>query len=496
MASLSEFARSYTNLDHRSVAHLQRLVASWGILADLCFADLLLHAPVDGNIDRIVALGHVRPITSQTIYGTDWMGSEAPVGGRPVVTRALRTGEIVEGEVTHPVGEEQVQIFAVPVRMDGEVIAVLTRESVRSMERPRGDLEETYLEVFLRFAKMLTAGSFPFPDELRNSETVPRVGDGVLVLDAGRRIRFSSPNALSALHRLGLHERALGSTLVELGLDNEAVDQCLTLRIPVAKEIKHGSETTLAMRCVPILEGAIDSETTGVLVLLRDVTELRVRDQMLRSKDASIREIHHRVKNNLQTISSLLRLQGRRLESAEAKAAIEESVRRIQTIALVHETLSRDTSDDISFVEIIRPLLRMVEDGLVAPDRRVSFEVTGDLGRLPTAMATPMAVVLTELLQNAVQHAFRDMASADAGLVRVELGVGDGRLEVSVVDDGIGVPEDFVHERSGGLGLSIVRTLVTDEMGGSLSIRPGLGPPSRAGTRVDISVPADARRTS
>ena len=79
---------------------------------------------------------------------------------------------------------------------------------------------------------------------------------------------------------------------------------------------------------------------TGAVVLLRDVSDLRRRDRLLVSKDATIREIHHRVKNNLQTISSLLRLHGRRLESHEARAALEESVRRIRSIALVHETLS------------------------------------------------------------------------------------------------------------------------------------------------------------
>ena len=129
---------------------------------------------------------------------------------------------------------------------------------------------------------------------------------------------------------------------------------------------------------------------------------------MLLSKDATIREIHHRVKNNLQTISSLLRLQGRRLESAEAKAAVEESVRRIRTIALVHETLSRDVGDDIDFKEILLPLAAMVEEGLQSPDRPVRLKIEGDAGRLPASVATPLAVVLTELLQNAVEHAFVD----------------------------------------------------------------------------------------
>src|SRR5207302_7757276 len=120
---------------------------------------------------------------------------------------------------------------------------------------------------------------------------------------------------------------------------------------------------------------------TGALVLLRGISELRRGDRMLISMDATIREIHHRVKNNLQTISSLLRLQGRRLEAPEAKAAIEESVRRIRSIALVHETLSRETGDDVQFHAIVRPLFRTAADSLISPARPVLVAVDADAGK-------------------------------------------------------------------------------------------------------------------
>ena len=95
-------------------------------------------------------------------------------------------------------------------------------------------------------------------------------------------------------------------------------------------------DASILLRVIPLLE---DRKPAGALILLRDVTDLRRRDRMLMSKDATIREIHHRVKNNLQTIAALLRLQGRRLDSPEARQAIKESERRIRSIAIVHETL-------------------------------------------------------------------------------------------------------------------------------------------------------------
>ena len=203
---------------------------------------------------------------------------------------------------------------------------------------------------------------------------------------------------------------------------------------------------------------------TGAVVLMRDISELRRRDRLLLSKDATIREIHHRVKNNLQTISSLLRLQGRRLSSPEAKAAVEESVRRIRSIALVHEILSHEAGDDVPFIEIVRPLVRMVEEALLSPEHPVDIKITGDAGKLPATIATPLAVVLNELLQNVVDHAYPAAADLDSGHVLLELDNDEAELRVRVTDDGAGLPEGFSLEGSTGLGLSIVRTLVTTEL--------------------------------
>jgi two-component sensor histidine kinase len=201
------------------------------------------------------------------------------------------------------------------------------------------------------------------------------------------------------------------------------------------------------------------------------VTELRRRDRLLLSKDATIREIHHRVKNNLQTISSLLRLQGRRLSSPEAKAAIAESVRRIRTIALVHETLSREPGEDVAFIEIVRPLMRLAEEGLQSPDRPVRFVVHGDGGRLAATVATPLSVVLTELLQNAVDHGFPEGSAG--GTVVVQLANDEETLKIRVINNGRGLDPGFDLDAATGLGLSIVRTLVTTELGGTIAMRSG-----------------------
>ena len=496
MATLAELTRQHTSLNREEVDHLQRLIGEWGMLADLSFADLLLYVPDEAG--RWVTIAQVRPATGQTIYPHDYVGTMAE-SELPLLSRAYGEGVICEGEIVVESEPEPVRMMAIPVRSGDRVLAVLTREwSGRSGRQP-GELERTYIGLFGRFAAMIADGLFPFSGQVADSSAAPRVGDGAMVLDGDARVLFGSPNAVSALHRVGIGANAVGMRLAELGFNDSPVRHAFETGLPVVEEFEQTPDVTFLARCIPVLSAGPDEDAhvTGGLLLLRDVTEVRTRDKLLLSKDATIREIHHRVKNNLQTISSLLRLQGRRLTSPEAKAAVAESVRRIRTIALVHETLSREPGDDVAFLEIVRPLLRLAEEGLQSVDRPVRFTVQGDGGRLPSTIATPLSVVLTELLQNAVDHGFPE--GSDGGDVVVVLAHEDDTLHIRVINDGRGLDPGFELNKATGLGLSIVRTLVTTELDGTIAMRAGtpedfrdvgLGDqPKGTGTVVDLTVP-------
>jgi two-component system, sensor histidine kinase PdtaS len=494
MATLAELTRQHTSLSRDETAHLQHLISEWGMLADLCFADMLLYVPAGEG--RWIVTAHVRPATGPTVYHTDWVGAWASESELPLLSAAMSTGEVQEGEIVVSSLSAPAQMLAIPVRYNDRIIAVLTRERSSISGRQPGELERTYLAIFDRFALMVAQGAFPFPGRIGDTGAAPRVGDGAIVLDEEGRVRYASPNAVSALHRVGISANAVGMRLAELGFNDSSVRQAFERVEPVIEEWDQNPDVTLLSRCIPIVEnGAV----TGGVLLMRDVTELRKRDRLLLSKDATIREIHHRVKNNLQTISSLLRLQARRLSSEEAKAAVAESVRRIRTIALVHETLSREPGDDVAFIEIVRPLLRLAEEGLQSVDRPVKFKVQGDGGRLPSTVATPLSVVLTELLQNAVDHGFPEGSAG--GTVVVQLANDGAELRVRVLDDGRGLDPSFDIVKATGLGLSIVRTLVTTELAGSLTMRPGNPEdfaaadlpeqPKGAGTVVDLRVPLE-----
>ena len=197
---------------------------------------------------------------------------------------------------------------------------------------------------------------------------------------------------------------------------------------------------------------------------MHDVTELRNRDRALVTKDATIREIHHRVKNNLQTVSALLRLQSRRVEDPIASAALAEAVRRVASIAIVHETLSTSSAETVLFDDVYD---RIVQNAIELSPRPISLGKLGEFGLLDSQVATPLALVITELIHNSLEHGLEK--SGDQ--LRIEVDLQDNKYEIKVIDNGVGLPAGFDWETSSNLGLQIVRTLTENELTGSIVLR-------------------------
>ncbi|MGH3383503.1 MAG: histidine kinase N-terminal domain-containing protein [Nocardioidaceae bacterium] len=484
MPSLNDVVRHHTELVEDDLEWLHLLIADWQIIADLSFADLVLWLP-DAEGNGFWAGAQMRPTTGPTAYLDDLVGAFVPTGRRPLLDAAYEQGRIAREGDPEWRDDVPVRVETIPVRRADQVLGVIARNTNLLGVRTPSRLELSYLQTATDLARMISEGTFPVVGGRSELTDSPRVGDGFVRLDSTGVVTYASPNAQSAYRRLGLAGDLVGQEFPGLTValvrsadvpTDEALGSLLSGRVQREVEVDN-DDATLILRSIPLRPGG---EHIGALVLMRDVTELRLRERELLSKEATIREIHHRVKNNLQTVAALLRLQARRIGVPEGRSALEEAVRRVGSIAIVHDTLSQTSEESVEFDEIADKLRAMATD-VASPGAEVRTKRDGSFGTLLAEVATPLAIVLTELMQNAVEHGFGE----HSGTVVLRVTRAREWLVVHVDDDGNGLPDGFEPGTMESLGMSIVRTLVVGELGGSLAF----GDSPDGGARMSVQLP-------
>jgi two-component sensor histidine kinase len=474
MASIEEYLQGRSPISPSEIHRLRELVADWQILSDLSFADLILWVPIRKDAmswpTGYIAVAHIRPTTAATVFANDVIGDEIRWGERTYLDEALSSAEIIRDTEPQQFGDLMIKEETIPVLMDEKVIAVISRHRNSDLMRQPSKLELNYREIAHELYRMVAEGNFPYKDAGSLFDPTPRVGDGLIRIDVNGTISYASPNARSAFSRMGWSNELIGYPLGDIAhqLARESVDASdeslkgrLSGRALRRVEVENPGGT-IDLIVLPILAG---QDRTGAIVLLNNVTELRRRERELVTKDATIREIHHRVKNNLQTVSALLRLQARRIDNPEASQALNEAVRRIASIALVHETLSGGSDASVGFDDVLDRLVRHALE-LTPRLNEVTISRTGQLGSVDPRIATPLALVITELIYNALEHGLEDEGTELT--IAIER---DGQsAHVTIIDDGVGLPVGFDLTQSSNLGLQIVRTLTENELRGTLSL--------------------------
>ncbi len=490
MPTLTELVSSAGRSSAPDAEWLHLVVGDMQLLADLAFSDIVLWVPTED--DSFVAVAHNRPSSAATLFYRDFVGQRIKSEWRSLVTEAFEKAVIVDSSAPDWFEETPTRVRAVPVQRrlspsnreaTNVPIAVLTRHTNLSETRSPSRQEITFNECADELFTMIGAGDFPdvgAPTGPRRG--APRASDGLIRIDVDGITTFASPNALSAFNRMGFTGELEGESLAEvtsaLVESQHTVDESLPLvvtgRAPWRTDIE-ARGVNVSLRAIPIKNRG---DRKGAIVLCRDVTELRHQEQELITKDATIREIHHRVKNNLQTVASLLRIQARRSRTDEARDALIQAMRRVSAIAVVHDTLSEGLNQNVDFDEVFERVLLLVAEVASTAGTKVHPKKKGNFGVLPSEYATPLALALTELVTNAVEHG---LAGRD-GTVEIDAQRTSDRLVVAVRDNGVGLGEGKVGS---GLGTQIVRTLIQGELSGAIDWHTLVG----NGTEVTIDIP-------
>lgn len=224
-------------------------------------------------------------------------------------------------------------------------------------------------------------------------------------------------------------------------------------------------------------------EQLQLFVTLANQTALAIENARLVTNAAVVREMHHRIKNNLQTVAMLMQLQIPDADRLDTRQVLETNIHRIRSIAAVHESLSEQGFRLVDVKDVLERITQTTAESMLRPDQDVRIEIVGESLPLPSRAATALTLVVNELVQNALEHAFVDR---QVGRVEVSLGRSPDELIVLVRDNGRGLPPDLNY----GLGLELTTTLITEDLHGGFKFNAVAG----GGTEISIRLPREIER--
>lgn len=468
MADVVEICRDVTKLNNKQIEILHTLGIVCQVASDLCQGQITIYTRAQKD-NTVAIVEQVTPNTSFYQYRPNEQGETLSAMEEPLIWYVITHGEEMHGQREWTFGK-MVQMHAYPLYDEtGEVFAAVSFEFHRETTAESEIRLDTAYKMLCNAPTLAKQG--PFQPLSAN--------DGILIADGNGKV-FSHNHIATSLYRIigvyHLNGRYLSDRHLNLRFQ-EPLEDCTT---PQAAEFKYRN-IMLSERSIPIV---VDGKVVRVIILITDITELKKKEKELLVKSAVIQEIHHRVKNNLQTIASLLRMQARRADSEQVQAALNESINRILSISVVHEFLSQQDAETIDIAEVAKNILDLLAQNMLAPDFRLQTVFNGETAILPSEQASNLAIVINELVQNSIEHGFKGRSS---GLIGIDISLDDGDCCLEIYDNGNGLPieTEKKQRKRKSLGIQIIRTLIEDDMGGEFTLY------NDGGARAKIRIPQE-----
>ena len=463
---------------------LARIEEGLGITADVSRADILIYGRARYNDALVIA--QAMPHSISPLYRSPVLGEMVNPAQQPIIFQGFNGVAAHEQRDRLMNGAPVVQ-EVYPIREpSGRVIACLSIET-NLIERERHRRRNPAFRRAVRWLQTMVLRG-----ELEGASALSPFGewDGALFIDPQLRIRYVSGIATNLYRRLGYMDDLRGRYLGTLRTgDDELVSEAARLRrcletetqpkdriwIKKAIPLRQEPGGLLSERLVlpnswrrPLEAWPMQMGLAGTLLLVHDDTDARHREQELKVKSVLIKEVHHRVKNNLQMVAGMLRMQARRSKSPEVRLQLEQAVERIMSVAITHEFLSGEEGQLINIRDVCQQIIVQARQLALSTEKQINLQVEGPTIYLASQQAITCALVINECLQNSLEHGYEQRA---AGTIGVYLCEESDDVVIEIRDDGAGLPADFDLGHTDSLGLQIVNTLVQDNLKGSFTMR-------------------------
>ncbi|MTI59300.1 MAG: histidine kinase [Firmicutes bacterium] len=469
MNSLKGFCQEYTKLSAGDIAILEKYQASLQSIADLNKADVFIDCLMKDSKKAIV-VAEAKPENNSSIYyDASWLGERVSQQNEPGVFHTLWTGQDSHNTLGRAVTENKVlynegmiiRQSVVPIKNGEQVIACLIME--KNIEK-QVEREKEY-EIFKYAADMLSESFHEVV--IRDGNLISHLYEGLIITNVEGKVVFVNPNAEKILAKIGTTVRPYTNIYFDELAFNIGFDEIKETKEKKIKELSL-QNLVLQLKCIPITSA---EEEIGFIFLIRDITEIKDKERELILKSTAIKEIHHRVKNNLQTVATLLRLQMRKHKDRELKGLLNQSINRIMSISVIYQLLCSEGNQILNLKMILKKIIDINTRGIIADEQKILTEISGQDIMLDSDKATTVALIVNELIQNSLKHAFQDQ---DEGFIKVKIVEDSGLVSIVVHDNGRGIQEDEISENSN-LGLKIVNTLIKEKLKGNIDIKSNSG---------------------
>lgn len=452
---LAILCKEFTTLSIHDIEFLERLAEEIPYTSNLTNTDIFIDALTHNGEDAIV-LAWAKPLKAHSLYRRSVVGEIATSTSEPAVFQTFQTKELsrdIRGisQEGIPIAQTVVPIFSASSQIIG--VLIMEKDISKDLEK------EEHVELLSQTAERLSSTLVYL------SATEPRfedwLGSGIFILEKQGKITYVNQAAAQMYQNL-IGKEPLGQNFFFGLLECTSLDSVLErLKNPKEVSILHN---TYLFQSHPLFSYG---EMSGCVVSYQDITNLRRKEQELHAQSTIIREIHHRVKNNLQSVASLLRLQSRRSNSELVQTEFAASINRIITIATVHEVFALQSWDKIDLIELSQRLMEGLVESYLPAEQDVETIVEGSQLFLSSKKAVPLALVINELLTNSLKYG---VSQVESGKLKMSISEVNHSLYITVEDNGPGFETKNVSEKSKHLGLQIVESLIRDQLGGIFTI--------------------------
>lgn len=445
-----------TNLEQEDILKLEKLNEFLPIIADLVKADVFIDCLTrDPNVAVVVS--EAKPPIGQSMYKHTVVGEFALRENEPAALRTLQIGMETRDLKAITQESKMVKQNVVPIKNDnGKVIAVLIMEKDIT-----NDVNQNKNMVILSETAEQLSQTLLNLHNNNEKNIIYHLNDAILMFDENAISTYANPVAEKLYKELGYKDEIVGMNFENLVLNGTHFNKIVQGKEHKVSEIEVGK---FCLQVKYAVTGRRD-KSLGIIMLIKDITEVKEKDKELILKSVAIREIHHRVKNNLQTVASLLRLQSRRVENKVAKKMFRESISRILSIAITHEVLARNGLDDVDIKTILCKIKKSIVSYGFEASGNITVDIQGDSFMVNSEKATSIALVVNELLQNSLEHGF---CNRQSGQIQIVIQQGIMYSNISILDNGQGF--DIQDMENDNLGLNIVRSIVKEKLNGNIKI--------------------------